>query len=149
MLRARPRLLDVGPGSKFGDTNSGWVELYRGKYEEEEDLQNAWYAAMEHDELGVELVLGQLGYDDMRALDDSDNWEDTSYYEEMKKNIFLAHHMVWAHKRFLEENPEEVVYFMRFQRWYQQQADGGHVPGVTRGGDGFWASENVGGNKPE
>ena len=125
------------------------LELYRGKYEEEEDLQNAWYAAVEHDELGVELVLGQLGYDDMRALDDSDNWEDTSYYEEMKKNIFLAHHMVRAHKRFLEENPEEIVHFVRFQRWYRQQAAGGHVPGVTRGIDGFWATENVGGNELE
>ena len=116
---------------------------------EEENLQNAWYAAVEHHELGVSLVLGQLGDDDMRALDDSENWEDTSYYDDMKKNVFLAHHMVRAHKRFLEENPEEVVHFMRFQLWYRQQAAGGHVPGVTRGDNGFWAAESVGGNESE
>ena len=82
---------------------------------EEVDLQSAWYAAVEHHELGVSLVLSQLGDDVMRALDDSENWEDTSYYDKMKKNVFLAHHMVRAHKRFLEENPEEVIHFMRFQ----------------------------------
>jgi hypothetical protein len=101
-----------------------------------------WKAAVGHEPLGVSLVLGQLGHDDMRALDDSDNWEDTSYYDEMKKNVFLSYHQVKAHKRFMEENPDEVVHFRRFQLWYRQQAAGGHVPGRTSGDDGFWADES-------
>jgi len=114
-------------------------------YTDEEDLQNAWDAAVGHLPFSVEIVLGQLDDDNMRALDNSDNWEDTGHYDEIKKNIFLAHHMVRAHKRFLEENPGEIVHFVRFQRWYRQQAAGGHVPGATRGIDGFWATNSVGG----
>ena len=122
------------------------LEKYRGMYEEE-DLQYVWDAAVEHHVLGVGLVLGQLGDNDMRALDDSENWDNTSYYDKMKKNVFLAYHMVKAHTRFLDENPEEVVHFCWFQMWYSQQAAGGHVPGVTLGDDGFWAAESVGGNE--
>ena len=104
---------------------------------------------MAHHPFGVTLVLGQLGDDDMRALDDSDNWEDTSYYDTMKTNVFLSYHQVKAHKRFLEENPEEVVHFKRFQAWYRQQAAGGHAAGVTSGDNGFWAAESVGENESE
>ena len=128
---------------------SNGLENYQKLPEDEEDLQIQWEAAVGHDPLGVGLVLGQLGHDDMRALDDWDNWEDNSYYNEMKKNVFLAYHMVKAHGRFLDENPGEVVHFRRFQLWYQQQAAGGHVPGVTSGDDGFWAAESVGGNESE
>ena len=124
------------------------LERYQEMYNEE-DLQNAWDAAVAHHPLGVDLVLGQLGDDDMRALDDLENWEDTSYYDEMKKNIFLVYHQVKAHKRILDEYPEEVVHFRRFQLWYQQQAAGGHVPRVTSGDDGFWAAESVGENESE
>ena len=121
---------------------SDGLEGYQKKYNEE-DLHYQWKAAMTHLPLGVELVLGQLGDDDMRALDDSDNWEDTSSYDAMKKDVFLTYQQVKAHKRFPDENPEEVVHFRRFQLWYQQQAAGGHVPQVTSGDDGFWASEDV------
>ena len=92
---------------------------------------------MEHHVLGVGLVLGQLGDNDMRALHDSENWDDTSYYDEMKKNVFLAYHMVKAHKRFLDENPEEVVHFRRFQMWYSQQAAGGMFLGLRWGTTSF------------
>jgi hypothetical protein len=119
------------------------LKIYQQKYNEE-DLQFQWNAAVAHHPFGANLVLGQLGDNDMRALDDSDNWEDSSYYDAMKKDIFLAYQQVKAHKRFLEENPDEVAHFSCFQAWYQQQASRGHVLGVTSGDDGFWASENVG-----
>ena len=64
-----------------------------------------WDAAVAHHPLVVDLVLGQLGDDDMRALDDLENWEDTSYYDKMKKHVFLTYQQVEAHKRFMEENP--------------------------------------------
>ena len=128
--------MDVDLRSKPRNIDSKWVGEISKKYNEE-DLQYKWNAAVAHHSLGVELVLGQLGDDDMRALDDSDNWEDTSYYDAMKKDVFLAYQQVKAHKRFMEENPDEVVHFRRFQLWYQQQAAGGHVPRVTSGDDGF------------
>jgi hypothetical protein len=125
------------------------LENYQKLPEDEEDLQMQWEAAVGHEPLGVSLVLGQLGYDDMRALDDSENWEDTSHYDEMRRNVFLGYHMIKAHGRFLEENPEEGVHFRRFQLWYRQQAAGGHVPGRTWGEDGFWAAESEEGNESE
>ena len=118
------------------------LENYQKLPEDEEDLQMQWEAAVGHEPLGVSLVLGQLGDDDMRALDDSENWEDVSYYNEMKRNVFLAYHMIKAHGRYLDENPDEIAHFRRFPGWYRQQAAGGHVPGRTSGYDGFWATES-------
>ena len=136
-------------GASLEVLTSNGLENYQKLPEDEEDLQIQWEAAVGHHPFGVGIVLGQLGHDDMRALDDSDNWEDTSYYDEMKKNVFLAYHMVKAHGRFLDENPGEVVHFKRFQLWYQQQAAGGHVPGRTSGDDGFWAAASEEGNESE
>ena len=123
------------------------LEQYHELFEDEENLQNKWEAAVVHPKLGVDLLIGQLGDDDIRAIDDEENYYDTGDYDEMKKNYFLAYHQVEAHRRFLEENPDEVVYFRRFQLWYRQQTGGGHVPGHTPGDDRFWASESVGGNE--
>ena len=67
----------------------------------------------------------------------------------MKTNFFLAYHQVQAHRRFLEECPDKVVRFRRFQLWYRQQVAGGHVPGRTPGDDGFWAKENIGGDESD
>ena len=125
------------------------LEEYQGLFEEEEDLQVQWEAAVEHPSLGVGLLIGQLDDEDLRAIDNGENYHDRGNYDAMKKNYFLAYHQVEAHRRFLEENPDEVVHFRRFQLWYRQQAVGGHVPGRTPGDDGFWASESVGGNESE
>ncbi len=67
----------------------------------------------------------------------------TSSYDQMKKNYFFAYHQVQAHKRFVKENPDEVVRFRRFQVWYSQQVAGGHAPRRTPGDNGFWAKENM------
>ena len=61
----------------------------------------------------------------------------------MKKKYFLAYHQVEAHRRFLEENPDEVVHFRRFQLWYRQQAAGGRVPGRASWDNGFWAKGDM------
>ena len=121
------------------------LKEYQELFEEEEDLQNEWEAEVDHPPLGVRLLIGQLDDEDLRAMDDKENHHDTGYYDEMKRKLFLAYQQVAAHKRFLKENPEEVVHFRRFQLWYQKQAVGGHVPGRSAGDDGFWASKNVGG----
>ena len=68
---------------------------------------------------------------------------DTSSYDQMKKNYFLAYHQVGAHKQFLKENPEEIVHFQQFQVLYGQQVAGGHAPRRTPGDNGFWAKKNM------
>ena len=52
---------------------SDGLKIYQQNYNEE-DLQFQWNAAVAHHPFGVDLVLGQLGDDDMHALDDSNNW---------------------------------------------------------------------------
>ena len=67
-------------------------ERYRETKEEEEDLQDQWEAAVDHPVLGVGLVVGQLDDDDLRAIDDEEKFHDTSYFDRMKKDFFLAYH---------------------------------------------------------
>ena len=98
---------------------------------------------MDHPPLGVGLLIGQLDDKDIRAIDDKENWHDTSHYDQMKKNFFLAYHQVQAHRRFLEECPEEVVHFRRFQLWYRRQVAGGRAPGRTSRDSEFWAEDGM------
>ena len=91
------------------------LEEYQKLFEEEEDLQMQWEAAVDHPPLGVGLLIGQLDEDDNRDMNDNENHYDTSLYDQMKKNLFKAYHMVKAHMRYLEERPDEVVHFKRFQ----------------------------------
>jgi hypothetical protein len=123
-------------------TQNGLKE-YQENFEEEEDLYMQWGAAVDHPPLGMNLLIGQLDDEDIRAMDDEENNYDTGSYDQMKKNFFKAYHMVKAHKQFLEENPKEVVHFRRFQLWYSQQVAGGHAPGRTPGDDELWVEEDM------
>jgi len=123
-------------------TPSG-LDEYQELFEEEEDLQVQWEAAVDHPPLGVGLLIGQLDDEDIRAIDDKENWHDTSHYDLMKKNFFLAYHQVKAHRRFLEESPDEVAHFRRFQVWYRRQVAGGRAPGCRPGDSKFWAEEDM------
>jgi hypothetical protein len=95
---------------------------------------------VDHPGLGVSLLIGQLGDEDIRAMDDEENFYNTSLHDMMKKKYFLAYHQVQAHKRFLKETPEEVAHVQRFQVWYEQQVAGGHAPW---GNSGFWAGKKM------
>ena len=63
------------------------LEQYHELFEDEENLQNKWEAAVVHPKLGVDLLIGQLGDDDIRAIDAEENFCDTGHYDEMK-NFF-------------------------------------------------------------
>ena len=118
------------------------LDNYQQLFKDEEDLQVQWEAAVDHPKLGVSLLIGQLDDDDLRKIGDEEIWHNTGNYDKMKKDYFLAYHQVHAHRRFLEECPDEVVHFRRFQAWYRQQVAGGHVPGGTPGDNRFWAEES-------
>ena len=63
------------------------LEQYQELFEDEEDLKYQWKAAVDHPELGVGLLIGQLGDDDIHAIDDEENYYDTGHYDAMK-NFF-------------------------------------------------------------
>ena len=98
---------------------------------------------MEHPRECVQLLVGQLGEDDLRAMKDKENHYGTSSDDWKRKRYFLSYHQVDAHMRYLEENPDEVVHFKRFQKWYRQQVAAGHAPGSTLGDNGFWAEKTM------
>ena len=98
---------------------------------------------MDHPPLGVGLLIGQLDGEDLRVIDDEENYYDTGNYDNMKKNFFKAYHMVQAHRRYLVENPDEVAHFRRFQIWYRRKVAGGRAPGGTPGDNEFWVKEDM------
>ena len=116
------------------------LEEYQQLFDDEEDLQMEWEAAVEHPALGVSPLIGQLDDEDLWARNNKDNFHNTSLHDMIKKKFFIAYHQVEAHKRFLKENPEEVAHFQRFQVWYEQQVAGGHAPW---GNSGFWAGKKM------
>ena len=63
---------------------------YQKLFEEEEDLQVQWEAAVDHPPLGVGLLIGQLDEEDLRAIDDKEQWHNTGNFDQMKKNFFKA-----------------------------------------------------------
>ena len=87
------------------------LELYQKLFQDEEDMQMEWETAVDHPALGVSFLIGQIDDKDLGALDDKENMHNTSAYDWMKKIFFLAYHQFQAHKRFMKENPNEVVHF--------------------------------------
>ena len=49
---------------------------------------------MDHNALGVSLMVRQLNAEDMRAMDDKENRHNTGNYDTMKKKYFLAYQQV-------------------------------------------------------
>ena len=54
-------------------TQSGLKE-YQEIFKEEEDLQVQWEPAIDHPPLGVGLLIRQMDDDDIRAIDDEENY---------------------------------------------------------------------------
>jgi hypothetical protein len=46
------------------------LELYQKLFQDKEDMQMEWEAAVDHPALGVSLLIGQLNDKDLRAIDD-------------------------------------------------------------------------------
>jgi hypothetical protein len=81
----------------------------------EEDLQNEWGAAVSHPGKYVNLLVGQLNDDEIRAERDEENHYDEEPHAWVTKNYFLAYHQVMAHARWVASRPEEAESLRRFQ----------------------------------
>ena len=91
------------------------LERYRRLLPDEEDLQNEWAEAVDHPGEYVNLLVGQLDDDEIRAQQDEENHYDEEPHERVTKNYYLAYHQVMAHARWIAENPEEGEHHRRFQ----------------------------------
>ncbi len=66
------------------------LEHYRDKFPDEKDLQDEWKKAMTHPGKYVNLLVGQLDDDDLRAERDEENHYDSEPWDRVTKNFFLA-----------------------------------------------------------
>ncbi len=88
---------------------------YRRLLPAEEALQNEWGTAVNHRGKYVNLLVGQLNDNEIRAERDEENHYDEEPHAWVTKNYFLAYHQVMAHSRWVESRPEEAESLRRFQ----------------------------------
>jgi hypothetical protein len=88
---------------------------YRRLLPTEEDLQNKWGAAVSHPGKYVNLLVGQLDDNEIRAGRDEENHYDEELHAWVTMNYFLAYHQVMAHARWVATRPEEAESLRRFQ----------------------------------
>ncbi len=81
----------------------------------EEDLQNEWGAVVSHPGKYVNLLVGQLDDDEIRAERDEENHYDEEPHAWVTKNYFMAYHQVMAHAHWVASRPKEAKSLMRFQ----------------------------------
>ncbi len=72
------------------------LERYREMFPNKKDLQDKWKTAMTHHGKYVNLLVGQLKDDDLRAERDEENHYDSEPWDLVTKNFFLAYHQVKA-----------------------------------------------------
>ncbi len=70
---------------------------------------------MTHPAKYVNLLVGQLGDDDLRAERDEENHYNSEPWDLVTKNFFLDYHQVKAQVRWFASRPNEVEHYKRFQ----------------------------------
>jgi hypothetical protein len=107
----------------------------------------------------VNLLVGQLDDEDLRAERDEENHYNSEPWDRVTKNFFLAYHQVKAQARWYASRLDEAEHYKRFQvrtcvlflyvqtdckltvlvlqLWYSQQAAEGNAPGHPLGFDGY------------
>ncbi len=91
------------------------LELYHDKFPNKQDLQDKWKKAMTHPGKYVNLLVGQLDNNDLRAERDEENHYNSEPWDLVTKNIFLAYHQVKAQARWFVLRPNEAEHYERFQ----------------------------------
>ncbi len=91
------------------------LERYRDKFPDEKDLQDEWKKAVTHPSNYVNLLVGQLDDDDLRAERDEENHYNSEPWDMVTENFFLAYHQVKAQAHWFASRPDEVEHYKRFQ----------------------------------
>jgi hypothetical protein len=90
---------------------------HRDKFPDEEDLQDEWEKAMTHPSRYVNLLVGQLDDNDLRAERGEENYYDSEPWDRVTKNFFLAYHQVKTQAGWFASRPNEAKHSKRFQVW--------------------------------
>jgi hypothetical protein len=121
----------VGKSNKCFETNSGaWravngyglqllllreLEHYRDKFPDKEDLQDEWKKAVTHPGKYVNLLVGQLDDNDLRAERYKENHCNSEPWDRVTKNFLLVYRQVKAQARWFASRPDEAEHYERFQ----------------------------------
>ncbi len=70
---------------------------------------------MSHPGKYVNLLVGQLDNNEIRAERDEENHDNEEPHAQVTKNYFLAYHQVMAHASWVASRPEETESLRRFQ----------------------------------
>jgi hypothetical protein len=91
------------------------LERYRIIFPDKEDLQDEWEAVVNNGGKYVNLLVGLLTDEDIRAVRDEENHYDEEPWNRVTKNYYLAYHQVKAHLRWLATRRDEAKHYRRFQ----------------------------------
>ena len=91
------------------------LERYCDKFPDEEDLQDEWKTAVTHPGKYVNLLVGQLDDNDLRAERDEENHYNSEPWDQVPKNFFLAYHQVKAQARWFALRTDEAEHYKRFK----------------------------------
>ncbi len=70
---------------------------------------------MTHPDKYVNLLVGQLNNNDLRAERDEENHYDSEPWDLVTKNFFLAYRQVKAQARWFVLRPDKAEHYKRFQ----------------------------------
>jgi hypothetical protein len=91
------------------------LERYPDKFSDEKDLQDEWKKAVTHPGKYVNLLVGQLNDNDLRAERDEENHYDSEPWDLVTKIFFLAYHQVKSQACWFALRPDEAEHYKRFQ----------------------------------
>ncbi len=82
---------------------------------DKEDLQDKWEAVVNNGGKYVNLMVGLLTDNDIRAARDEENHFDEEPWNRVTKNYSFAYHQVKTHLHWLATRPDEAEHYRRFQ----------------------------------
>jgi hypothetical protein len=91
------------------------LERYCIIFPDKEDLQDKWGAVVNNGGKYVNLMVGLLTDDNIRAARAEENHVDEEPWNRVTKYYFLTYHQVKAHLHWLGTRPDEAEHYRRFQ----------------------------------
>jgi hypothetical protein len=91
------------------------LERYRIIFPDKGDLQDEWKEAVTNGGKYVNLQVGHLTDDNIRAARDKENHYHEEHWNGVTRNCYLTYHQLKTHSRWLMTRPDEAAHYHRFQ----------------------------------
>jgi hypothetical protein len=91
------------------------LERYHIIFPDKGDLQDMQEEVVTNGGKYVNLLVGLLTDNDIRAVRDKENHYDKERWNGVTRNYYLAYHQLKAHLRWLATRPDEAAHYRRFQ----------------------------------